>query len=93
MLKNKKESLIRIGKRAELTNRQIMILRLTSVFLAIVAGGIFILCIGYNPFSVYGTIISGAFRSTMAFQATVKVMIPLLISSLGITLAFSKFLW
>lgn len=93
MLKNKKESLIRIGKRAELTNRQIMILRLTSVFLAIVAGGIFILCIGYNPFSVYGTIISGAFRSTMAFQATVKVMIPLLISSLGITLAFKMKFW
>jgi len=93
MAKNKKEPLIRIGKRAELTTKQISMLRLISILLSIVAGGIFILCIGYNPFSVYATIMSGAFRSTMAFQATIKVMIPLLISSLGITLAFKMKFW
>lgn len=49
--------------------------------------------IGYNPFELYGTIISGAFRSEMAIQATIKFMIPLLISSLGITLAFKMQFW
>ena len=56
-------------------------------------GGIFILCIGYNPFVIYGTIITGAFRSAMAVQATVKIMIPLLICSLGVTLAFKMRFW
>ncbi len=89
----KKEPLIRIAKRAERPNGEIFFLRLLSVFLALVAGGIFILIIGYNPFKVYATIFSGAFRSSMAFQATVKIMIPLLISSLGITLAFKLKFW
>ncbi len=91
--KKQKEPLIRVAKRSELTNREAMLLRFFSVFAALVAGGIFILIIGYNPFSVYGTIISGAFSTTMAFQATIKVMIPLLISSLGITLAFKMKFW
>lgn len=89
----KKEPLVRIEKRSERTHNQIMRLRLLSVLLAIVAGGLFILFIGYNPFSVYGTIISGAFRSTMAFQATIKLMVPLLIPALGITLAFKMRFW
>lgn len=89
----KKEPLIRIEKRSERTHNQIMRLRLLSVLLAIVAGGLFILFIGYNPFSVYGTIVSGAFRSTMALQATIKLMIPLLIPALGITLAFKMRFW
>ncbi len=89
----KKEPLIRIEKRSERTHNQIMCLRLLSVLLAIVAGGLFILFIGYNPFSVYGTIVSGVFRSTMAFQATIKLMVPLLIPALGITLAFKMRFW
>lgn len=89
----KKEPLIRVIKGSERTKKQILVLRLISVILAIVAGGLFILCIGYNPFSVYGTIISGAFRSSMAFQATIKLMIPMLIPALGITLAFKMRFW
>lgn len=87
------EPLIRISKRTELSNKKIFLLRLFSVFLAIVAGGIFILFIGHNPISVYGTIISGVFRSTLAFQGAVKIMIPLLIASLGVTLAFKMQFW
>ena len=92
MNKQTKEPLLRTVKRAEMGNRQILILRLLAILLSLVAGGIFILCIGYNPFVIYGTIITGAFRSAMAVQATVKIMIPLLICSLGVTLAFNAFL-
>ena len=84
---------IRISKRAEVGTKKAVLFRAVSVAAAIIAGGLFILCIGYNPFSVYGTIIKGAFSTSMAFQATVKVMIPLLISSLGVTLAFKMKFW
>lgn len=87
------EPLARIVKRAELPTGKIVLLRLLAVILSLIAGGIFIACVGQNPFVIYGTIISGAFRSVMAFQGTVKVMIPLLITSLGVTLAFKMKFW
>lgn len=90
---SKREPFIRIVKRAEKTRRQILFLRLQTVLLSLVAGGIFILCLGYNPFEIYGTILSGAFRSKMAIQATAKYAIPLTISSLGVTLAFKMKFW
>lgn len=88
-----KEPLLRVIKRAEKSPRQSMLLRAQALVLSIVAGGVFILCIGYNPFEIYGTILSGAFRSVMAVQATIKFMIPLLIASLGVTLAFKMKFW
>ncbi|MGN0366608.1 MAG: ABC transporter permease [Suilimivivens sp.] len=87
------EPFARIVKRAELPAGKIILLRLWAVLLSLIAGGVFIACVGQNPFIIYGTIISGAFRSVMAFQGTVKVMIPLLISSLGVTLAFKMKFW
>lgn len=91
--KKTKEPLIRIGKRNELTARRAMFLRLGAFALALIAGGIFILSVGHNPLAVYWTIIWGSFRSAMAVQATIKYMIPLLITSLGITLAFKMKFW
>ncbi len=88
-----KDPLLRIGKRSELTSKQTFQIRILAVCLSIVAGGIFIAMIGYNPFAIYATILSGAFRSEMAVQATVKMMIPLLIASLGVTLAFKMKFW
>lgn len=87
------EKMVRVVKRAEKSRKEIFLLRLESIALSIIAGGIFILCIGYNPFEIYGTIISGAFRSKMAVQATIKYAIPLAISALGVTLAFKMRFW
>ena len=89
----RKEPYLRIAKRAEISRGKIVSLRITALVLALIAGGLFVGTLGYNPFSVYGTILSGAFRSAMAVQATVKLMIPLLIASLGITLAFKMKFW
>ena len=75
----KKEPLIRVEKRKERPAKQVRLLRLASVLLAIVAGGLFILCIGYNPFSVYATIVSGAFRSSMAFRCVCYIFCPVLL--------------
>lgn len=93
LAEQKKEPFLRIVKKAEMTSRKIMLLRIFAVLLAITAGGIFIFSIGYNPFTIYSTIISGAFRSSMAIQATIKIMIPLVIASLGVTLAFKMKFW
>lgn len=88
-----KEPLIRTVKRSELTKQSITKLRLMALLFSLVAGGLFLLCLKQNPFLIYGTILSGAFRSKMAIQATVKIMIPLFIASLGVTLAFKMLFW
>ena len=79
----KKEPLIRVEKRKERPAKQVRLLRLASVLLAIVAGGLFILCIGYNPFSVYATIVSGAFRSRSSWALCLPHFLP---CSAGISL-------
>ena len=91
--KNAKEPFIRTVKIAERSKRDIIKFRIIAFMLALIAGGLFILLIGFNPFQLYATIISGAFRSKMAVQATIKFMIPLLVSSLGVTLAFKMRFW
>jgi len=88
-----KEPLIRIAKRAELGSKEVAVLSLIAFVFAIVAGGIFIACLGYNPLLIYRTIVEGAFRSEIAIKGTVKIAIPLLITSLGITLAFKMRFW
>jgi len=88
-----KEPLIRVIKRAEMSNKQIYLLRLFAIMLSLVAGGLFILIVGFNPFAIYGTILEGSFRSAMAIQATIKIMIPLVIASLGVSLAFKMKFW
>lgn len=89
----KREPLFRVVKRKELSNRNIALLRLGVVLLSLVAGAIFIAAVGHNPINIYATIIEGAFRSKLALQGTVKIMIPLLISSLGIIFAFKMKFW
>ena len=85
--------MIRIVKTKEKSKKQQMLLRLAAFVLALCAGGLFLLVLGNNPFAIYGTILSGAFRSEMAIQATIKIMIPLLIASLGVMLAFKMRFW
>ncbi len=91
--KTTREPLFHVVKHAERTAKQMILFRLMAVLLSIVAGGVFILAIGYNPIEVYGTMLKGAFRSKMAIQATLKFTIPLCICALGVTLAFKMKFW
>ena len=81
-----REPLFHVVKRPERSGRQMLLFRLGAVALSILAGGLFILAIGYNPIEIYGTILNGAFRSKIAVQSTIKITIPLCISALGATL-------
>jgi len=89
----KKDPILRVIKKTETSFSKTLTLSLIAVVMAIVAGGIFILAIGHNPFKVYQTIVKGAFRSEIAIKATIKIAIPLLIAALGITPAFQMKFW
>lgn len=85
--------MIRVVKTKEKNSKQMMGIRMAAFLLSLCAGGLFILLLGYNPLTIYSTIVSGAFRSEMAIQATVKIMIPMLIAALGVTLSFKMKFW
>ncbi len=89
----KREPLLRVAKKSELSTGKTIGLTLLALLLAIVAGGLFIVAIGHNPFQVYGAIVQGAWRSKLATRGTIKIAIPLLIASLGITPAFQMKFW
>ena len=83
----------RVETKPEMYGYKIVLSSLLAFFLALVAGGIFIACLGYNPFAVYGTIAKGAFSNKIYIVNTIEFVIPLCILSLGCTLAFKMKFW
>ena len=89
---------IRISKRPERSARQNLLLWAGAFVLAVLAGAAFIALMGQNPMEVYGMILKGAFAGSKrnplsAVQATVIKLVPLLIVTLGLTLAFQMRFW
>jgi ABC-type uncharacterized transport system permease subunit len=67
--------------------------RVLAIALALVTGGLFLLAVGFSPAAVYATMISGAVGTASNLKETVKIAIPLCITSLGVTLAFKMRFW
>jgi len=88
----------RIAKRPERPARQNLLLWAGALALAVLAGAAFIALMGQKPLEVYGMILRGAFVGSKrnpwsAVQATVIKLVPLLIVTLGLTLAFQMRFW
>jgi ABC-type uncharacterized transport system permease subunit len=64
-----------------------------SILLAFVAGGIVLLASGENPFDVYHAMFSGAFGDKNSFAELLVKMTPLLLTGLGVSVAFRMQLW
>ncbi|MGI6747759.1 MAG: ABC transporter permease [Anaerovoracaceae bacterium] len=85
--------MIKITKRAELPKKQEALINSIAIFFSIVCAGLVILILGYNPVKVFQQIIVGALGTEMRIQQTIVKAIPLLITSLGIAIAFKMKFW
>lgn len=92
-VKTKKEPLFHISKRGDLKLHQTIILYAISVLVAVVLGGIFVAGNGVNPFEYYAKVIVGCFENTIYLRGFIRIVIPLLITSLGIAVAFKMKFW
>lgn len=92
-IKTKSEPFLRVVKKSEISVGKTILLSVMALLAALIAGGIFILALGHNPFEVYVTIVKGAWRSPIAIKGTIKIAIPLLIAAIGITPAFQMKFW
>jgi simple sugar transport system permease protein len=89
----KREPLLRLAKRDDVGPGKRWTIRIVSILVALVLGGIIFLTLGYSPISVYSYMINGSLGSALAFQQTVKLAIPLLGASLAIAPAFRMKFW
>jgi simple sugar transport system permease protein len=83
----------KLVKRVNISKRKKMSIRIIAILLALVTASIFILILGHNPFKVYSTMISGALGSAYRRKDTLTIAIPLIITSLGIMVAFKMKFW
>lgn len=64
-----------------------------SVFLALLLEGIFLFFAGYDPLEVYGVLFKGAFGTKFGLSETLVTAIPLILTGLGVSVAFRMVLW
>ena len=88
-----KTPLVRIAKRESMSPQAAMGVRVLSILLALVVGGILMACLGKNPVEAYGTILDGALGKTSALKQTAKYFIPLLGTALAIAPCFKMKFW
>ena len=92
-MKEQKTPLIRLAKRDAMPKGKVWGIRVGSIVLAIVLGGLIFLIMGNNPFTAYGTILSGSLGKASAIRQTVKIAIPLLGTALAIAPCFKMRFW
>ena len=86
-------NLFHISKRPELTKTQSVLWYIVAILCAVFAGGLLILVLRQNPFAYYKAVVMGSFKSALSFRGFVRIFVPLLISSLGVSVAFKMKFW
>ncbi len=85
--------ILRAVQRTDIAPRTALLIRVAAVLLALLTGGLFIQFLGHNLFAVYANMVTGSLGSKTALIETVKMVIPLFVTALGITLAFRMRFW
>lgn len=85
--------MLQIVKKQEMSPRQANLLRGIMVVVALIAAGLIILMLGYNPITVYSNLVKGALTNKYRLTQTIHKAIPLTILSLGVAVAFKMKFW
>ncbi len=93
MTKTIKEPLVKISKRQNLALGYKLLLTVGAIVLSLIIGGILLACLGYNPVNFYIQMLMGNFKNASYLKLMVRALIPLLITSLGVSLAFKMRFW
>ncbi|MDO4711456.1 MAG: ABC transporter permease [Peptostreptococcaceae bacterium] len=85
--------MIKIIKREDVDNKFALIVRALAIVGALLFTGVFIALIGYDPIKVFYEMFFGAVGTPMRLQETINKAVPLVITSLGILVAFKMKFW
>lgn len=84
---------IRAIKKSEPSKLKAATIRVGAIILALITSSIFILLLDLNPANVYLKMVQGAFGTAYRARETIIKAIPLVITSLGIAIAFRMQFW
>ena len=80
-------------KRDSVSKGRAVGVRAAAIAGALLTGAILILFMEHNPILVYKDMIVGSLLSSMVLRETIRIAIPLLITGMGIALAFKMRFW
>ncbi|MDR2952267.1 MAG: ABC transporter permease [Treponema sp.] len=84
---------VRIAAKAEITGFREKLVQAAAALAALAASGLIMALMGYNPFDVFGKILSGSLGTAYRFKETINKAIPLCVLSLGTAVAFRMKFW
>ena len=84
---------VRVVKTKETSKNKKILIQTLAILAALLITGIFITTIGHSPFAVYLSMIEGSFGSAYRIRETIIKAVPLLITALGIAVAFRMKFW
>ncbi len=100
------EPFVRVVKRTHIAQRKAILYRVLALLSALLVGGLLVAMLGYDPIQMYSDMVSGALGKTLiavnkkgvlefssSSQATLKIITLLLVTSLGLTMAFKMKFW
>ena len=85
--------MFKIAKREDADRRFALMVRTIAIVSSLIFSGAFIWIIGYNPFALFREMFLGAVGTQMRLQETINKAVPLLLTSLGILVAFKMKFW
>ncbi|TCK97758.1 nucleoside ABC transporter membrane protein [Natranaerovirga hydrolytica] len=85
--------MLNISKKEHCSTKSAYAIRMSAILLALVTASLFLLVLGYNPIEVYKGLLRGAFGTEHRIKETIIKTIPLVITSVGIGLAFKMKFW
>lgn len=84
---------LRMVKREAIPKGERWLIRAAALAGALLTGALLLLSLGHNPLAVYRDMLAGALGSPTVRRETVKIAVPLLITSIGISFAFRMRFW
>lgn len=85
--------MIRITKKMAISRKESLIIRTSAILFSFILLGIFINTLGKNPIEVYIGMVKGSVGTAYRLQETIMLAIPLILSALGISMAFKMKFW
>lgn len=85
--------MFKIIQRGDISKQRSLLITLLSILAGLVAIGLFLAILGYNPVDVFTNIILGSLGSSMRIKETINKMMPLLLCSLGVLISFKLSFW
>ncbi len=80
-------------KRKSLSRRALILVPIVSFFISLILGALLLVVFGINPLQAYAAMFEGAFGSWANFTDTLVKAIPLMLTGLGVAIAFRMRFW